>query len=153
MTTALRPGATSAADGPRDVADVVDSVGRLPLSVRDDLATVGERIGWLMRFGRKVRVVPMLFVLVWPFLLYGLVRDALTARRLAARDDVQLAMAAVSSTVFEHAWDDEHDQAMAASTARDLVLLRHAASVFGVAVMGPPVIIVGFVIALMVAGR
>jgi len=153
MTTAAQPRVTSAADGPRAVADVVDSVGRLPLAVRDDLATVGERIGWLMRFGRKVRIVPLLFVLVWPFLLPGLLRDALTARRLLLRDDVQLAMASWSSVVFEHAWDDEHDQAMPASTARDLVLLRHASSVLAVSVLGPPVIIIGFIIALAVAGR
>lgn len=135
------------------MADVIDSVGRLPLSVRDDLATVGERIGWLMRFGRKVRIVPLLFVLVWPFLLPGLLRDLMTARRLLLRDDVQLSLAALADVVFEHAWDDEHDGAMPVSTKRDLVLLRHAMAVLSVSVAGPPVIIVGFVVALLVAGR
>lgn len=153
MKTAVQPGATSVAAGPRDVVDVVDRVGRLPLAVRDDMATVGERVAWLMRFGRKVRIVPMLFVLVWPFLLPGLLRDLMTARRLLAREDVQAALVGVAGTDFELAWNDEHDRAMSASTVRDLVLLREAFGVLGVGIGGPPVIIIGFVIALLMAGR
>ncbi len=153
MTTASADPApaTSVAGGSRDLLD--DAIGRLPLTVRDDLATVGERISWLMRFGRKVRVVPILFVVVWPFLLFGLLRDAMTARRLLRREDVHAGLLAVQWLLFEQAWDEEHDGHLPAGQMRDLVLLRHAASVFGFSILGPPVIIVGFVAALLLAGR
>ncbi|HEY1100246.1 MAG TPA: hypothetical protein VGF99_15015 [Myxococcota bacterium] len=141
---------TSVADGPRADLGVV---GRLPLAVRDDIAIVAERVAWLLRFGRKVRIVPLLFVLVWPFLLPSLLRCSVVARRLQRRDDVQAALAQVEGLPFERAWDDEHEDPIVDPLVRDLVLLRRADVTLSFAVLGPPVIIAGFIVALVVAGR
>ncbi len=142
---------TSVADGTRAADDA--AANRLPLGVRDDLADVGERVAWLLRFGRKVRIVPLLFVLVWPFVLPALLRQWRLAWQLLQRDDVQAALQAAQGIPFELGWNDEHDDALPTSTLRDLVLLQPAMAVFAVSVVGPLFIIIGFVVALLVAGR
>jgi len=148
VATATAP-LTSVADGPRSVADIAERLGRLPLEVRDDIATVADAIAYLMRLGMKVRVVPMVFVLAWPVLFFWLVRRAVLAVRLLARDDVNDAIVLAAHHDFNNAWNADADAPIADEQTRQLVLLRHAHAVLGTALVGPAVIVAGFVLALV----
>jgi hypothetical protein len=148
VATATAP-LTPVADGPRSIADIAERLGRLPLEVRDDIATVAEAIASLMRLGMKVRVVPMVFVLAWPVLFFWLVRRAVLAVRLLARDDVNDAIALVAHHDFNNAWNADADAPIVDEQTRQLVLLRHAHAVLGTALVGPAVIVAGFVLVLV----
>lgn len=140
---------TPVADGPRSVADIAERLGRLPLEVRDDLATVADAIAFVMRLGVKVRVVPIVFVLAWPVLFFWLVRRLVLALRLLARDDVNEAIALTAHRAFNDAWNADADAPIVDEQTRQLVLLRHAQAVLGTALVGPAVIVAGFVLALV----
>ena len=138
---------TSAADLSRTAQDAVATFGRLPLAVRDDIATVADATLMLMRAGRKARVVPIVMILAWPLFAGWIFRHLRLAQRLLARKDVSDALALIPETPLDQSWDPNAADAVVDDVQR-LLLVRHAPVVCGYGLGLPPVVGIGFGLAL-----
>lgn len=143
--------ATSAADGPRDAlkAALAARVAALPRATREELRELAAGVDWLLKMGRSIRLLPVLFVVLWPILFPWLVARLVRLHRLQ-QDPVVRALLDDSapirrSQIQDRGFDDDD--------LADLVHVREGVAVTGYSVVGPPLILCGFALAVVVAGR
>jgi hypothetical protein len=142
---------TSVAGAHRDdLSDhLVRGVAALPRELRDELHGLAANTAWLLKLGRSIRLIPMLFVLLWPFLLPWLVGQLVRLRRL--RKDPQVRALLDDSAPIRRAQAQERDLHDAA--VFDLIHAREGSAVVAYCIVGPPVILGGFALAVVLAGR
>ena len=132
-------------------AELVARVHALSHDVRDELVVVGETVDFLFALGRKIRILPIAFVLLWPFMLPWLVARLLRVRRLWRQPGVRDVVERSRPLRREEVWDrdaDAHDP-----WARRLIALREASVMLTYSIVGPGVIAAGFALAIYVVMR
>lgn len=136
-----------AADGTREDLDVQSLLHRLPFDVREDIHNVADAALFLLRMGRKVRVLPIFAVVAWPFLAVWILQHLRLARRLLARQDVQDVLARCPDLAVDEIWDPNVADAVIDDEQR-LLLVQHAPGICGYALGIPPIVGAGFLLAL-----
>jgi hypothetical protein len=132
-------------------AELVARVHALSHEVRDELVVVGDTVDFLFALGRKIRILPIAFVLLWPFMLPWLVARLVRVQRLWRQPGVRDVVERSRPLRREEVWDrdaDAHDP-----WVRRLIALREATVMLSYSIVGPGVISAGFALAIYVLMR
>jgi hypothetical protein len=136
-------------DDESDEEHLARAVKALDARTRARLAAVANAAMTLVDIGRGVRLLPILFLLSWPVVLPWLLFQ--TARALwFRRRPVMRALLRRAHRVRRNVLQDVP---FADRGVDDVVLLRESPWIFSVALVGPPLIMLGFYLVWRFAGR